>query len=70
MASTEPFWPQEVADLAAQRIVDTIGLGRDAQHAPRLAVAALDEAGLTPVILGQQASGEIVLVPAGLDQHD
>ena len=52
---------------AAENVVVALGLGRDADDVPAVAVAAFDEAALAAVALGQDAAGDVVLMPAGGD---
>jgi hypothetical protein len=66
----EPFRPEIIARLAAQRIVGTFGLGREADHFPVLPVAATDRPALAGVVDRQDRAGQILFVPAGLDDDD
>jgi hypothetical protein len=66
----EPLRPQILADAAAERIIGAIALRRQTHHVPDLAVAAKQRAGFADPAFGQDGAGEIILVPAGLDQDD
>src|SRR5690606_3431804 len=64
------LWPQVLPDLPAERIVRPVALRRDTEHLPVLPVTAPDDAALACPLLRQDAPGEVVLVPSGLDQHN
>src|SRR4030095_573847 len=66
----EPLRPDTLADVPTKRIVRPVRQGRQAEHIPRLAVAGGDPAGAEIIVLRQDAAGQVIEVPAGLDQDN
>ena len=70
MLRGEPLGPQPLATLTAERVVVHVALRLQADDVPALAVPRRDPAALTIPVLREDAAGDVVLVPPGLDDDN